>query len=138
MKNMWLNLLKTISIAFFFFLVSCKKEKSYTQMKIGYYNITDIRIYDNSTVDTFHYIGLGPRSWGKGNAIISFTSDSSGNLISNSFKFSYASSSNSSNSGVTEYYTIVDYSLTETLLEVHRTPNFTTNFTNKITFKYIQ
>lgn len=114
-------------------LFSCNKKDKYPEMKIGYYNVIDERVYPNGDTDTLYYISLGPIMYGDDWRSLVFTRDSNGAQISDRFDLSVSSLSKNNlvYSGYINFI-ITNSSSSSTELIVFRESNNAWGYKNKI------
>ncbi len=130
---MWLKSLKISSVLILLILFSCHKKK-YPEMKIGYYNVIDERLYPNGDTDTLYYKMVGPIMH---DANFGFIGELNGEKIGRSFLLPNGRTTYVINSEYVIFF-ITAFSVTITELIVHQESDDSLGYTNKMTLTYIE
>ncbi|MEY3237830.1 MAG: hypothetical protein RI883_1931 [Bacteroidota bacterium] len=134
---MWLKSLKISLLFVFLLLFSCNKKEKYPEMKTGYYNVVDERLYPNGNTDTLYYSMLGPRVLYKDKSLFMFIEHLNGSIFNKKFWLSKKHADYLINSELVAF-TITDFSISSTELIVYLISDDTLGYSNKITLSYIE
>lgn len=136
---MWLNSIKIkINIIFLLLILfSCSKKEKYPEMKIGYYNVTDERVYPNGNTDTLYYTMLGPRVLYKDKSLFIFIEHLNGSLHNKKFWLPFDHAEYFINTELVAF-SITDFSISNTELIVYLVSDDSLGYSNKITLSYIE
>lgn len=132
---MWLKSLKISILFILLFLFSCNKKEKYPEMKIGYYNVVDERVYPNGDTDTLYYKMIGPQVITKDENHIYFKGNTNGIIFSKAFLLP-SSATYLINSESVSFF-ISNLSISKTELIVYLNSDDSLGYSNKITFNYI-
>lgn len=115
-------------------LFSCNKKEKYPEMKIGYYNVIDERIYPNGETDTLYYKMVGPKMFDN---YYGFIGELNGERIGANFSLPNGRPTYLINSEYVLFF-ITDFSITTTELIIYLESDDTLGYTNKMTLTYIE
>lgn len=134
---MWL---KSLKISLFFGLVillSCNKKEKYPEMKTGYYDVVDERLYPNGDTDTLYYKMLGTFVTQKNPNSYSFIGNDNGTIFGKNFVLPNGTTTTIINS-IYVNFKIIKFYISSTELVVFQDSNDSLGYSNKITLRYIE
>lgn len=126
-----------ISIIVFSLVVSCNKNKK-DEMKIGYYNVTEIVTYQNGLIDTNYYTAIGPEQSKKNKNNYTFSLRNEQFVTYYMFDLEQKTSKDSDSTLTYKtYYNIAFIETSDIELFCNRV-EVNDSFTSNIHFKYIE